>query len=353
VTLYACRIGLVSALLFSQVASAAAPSENEEMELYVKFHMSADREYDGEQHALSLSNNSSRFGFMGHHKTSQGHKFLWRIENKVYVDESGGKLGNPVYAGFELPMGKILMGFIDTPYKTFVSKFNVMDDTIADVRSILGYNALGADAADNLNVRARNAFLYSNTWGPFYYELLYSAEKGATGTSTGTDDNSQSGYSSRVEYRNKPYNLGIASEQWRGGNKLKGARIGARYQGKPWRAGVVYERINSSVNSVYQRSAYAIDAGYKINKSLIKAQYIVALANKRNADSGATMISFGDYYKIDKELTLYLIGTTLSNAANAKYRLGTSGHGDIISPGYGGDIWTLSLGLIFRVDWFL
>lgn len=338
-------------LIIFSTTSTCVYANDEKMDLYIKFHLSIDRGYDGQDQASSVSNNSSRFGFQGKHNIKKEYSFLWRIENKVYVDESGGKLGNPVYAGFKTKAGSILLGFIDTPYKSFVSKFNVMDDTIADVRSILGYNALGADATDNLNIRARNALLYKNKWGPYNLGMLYSAENGDQGTATGTDDNNLSGYSARLEYRQRYFTLGMAGEKWKGGNQLNGFRVGGRFRGNPVQGGVIWERIHSPTDSSYSRDAYALDIRYHATtKADIKTQYIVARPNKGTSNSGATMLAIGEYYKLDRKLSLYAIAANLTNSSNAKYRLGTSGHGDIISPSYGGDLWTLSLGLVFRID---
>jgi len=339
---------VVPLILLSQAMLVSAKSQD--MELYIKFHISLDRAYDGQQQASSLSNNSSRFGFQGFHKTKTGYKFVWRIENKVYIDESGGRLGNPVYAGFEGKAGQLLAGFIDTPYKSFVSKFNIMDDTVADVRSILGYNGLGSDAVGSLNVRARNALLYENKIGAYFISLLFSAENGDKGTTTGLDDNANGGYSARFEYEQANFNIGMAAEKWKGAKQLQGIRIGGRYRHKSILGGVVIERVDSSPDPRYRHDAYAIDVGYiNSNNNQVKLQFISATPDKSLPDSGARMLSLGDYYRVDKELSYYVIATKLINNSNAKYQLGTSGHGDIINPAYGGDIWALSFGVVFRI----
>ena len=52
---------------------------------------------------------------------------------------------------------------------------------------------------------------------------------------------------------------------------------------------------------------------------------------------------------IDSAISLYVIVTSLENGGNAEYRLGTSGHGDIIAPLAGDDVWAISFGLTYKM----
>lgn len=344
------------ATLFSVVAIIPAigfATESKDVELYIKIHMSLDQSYDGQNQALSVSNNSSRFGFRGNHKIDNKNIFHWRMENKVYIDESGGRLGNPAYAGFKTKYGRLFIGFIDTPYKTFVSKFNVMDDSIADVRSIFGYSSQGADVTDNLNVRARNAIFYDFVYQQFKFAALYSAEKASTGTATNLDDNSNDGYSASLEFKNSQLKFGAAAESWNSGQELRGVRIGGRYRVNKYDLGVVWERIDSPLDAKFDRDALSLDIGIQaLSNNRIKLQYIVADSNKVESASGAQMLTLSTYHNLDKKNILYLIATKLDNGKNAKYRLGTSGHGDIVVPEFGSNTWSVSLGVIYLVSKF-
>lgn len=337
-------------LTLSLFVSGKAKANDGTIELYAKIHFSIDRAHDGQDDALSLSNNSTRFGLQGEHNIEEGPDFVWRLEQKVYLDESGGRFGNPAYAGFKGNMGRVLAGFIDTPYKSFISKFNVMDDSIADVRSIMGYTAMGANATDNLNVRARNAIFYEYKWIKYRIAVLYSAEKDDSGTTTGVDDNSEDGYSASFDFIDDHLSLGMAAESWNGSKQLRGLRLGGRYKKGDYGYGLIWERIDSPYDPDYRRDAYAFDIGYSYGKAnRLKFQYQVAQSSEGVTDSGARMLSIGNYYQLDKAITLYVNGVRLNNEANAKYRLGTSGHGDIVAPAYGKDSWAISFGVIYKI----
>ena len=344
---------LITVLLIT--GNNAQANENDELELYAKVHLSIDMADDDQEKSVGLSNNSSRFGLQGKHRVNIKMAFLWRMEQKVYVDESGGRFGNPAYAGFEGRLGRVLAGFIDTPYKTFVSKFNVMDDTVADARSILSYSPLGEYEAvnvpaDNMNVRARNAIFYDKEWSSYKLALLYSMERGNEGTTSGMDDNDEAGISGSLEYKLEKLKLGIAAESWDGGQALQGIRIGGRYEWRGYDFGLVWEQIESSINSDYSRDAYALDVGFNLDEAnRLKIQYLNAEPSDGLPNSDASMFSIGSYHKLDNAMSLYLIATSLKNDGNAEYRLGTSGHGDIIAPLAGQDVWAISFGLTYKM----
>jgi len=338
---------LVTALLISTYAQA-----EEGFDFYAKLHMSVDGSSDGDSNETSLSNNSSRFGFQGRHQASPDIRFYWRMEQKVYVDESGGRFGNPTYAGLETDYGSVQAGFMDTPYKSLVSPFNIMDDTVADVRGIFGYSALGEDATRNLNVRARNAIMAQKHFDALAFSALYSFDYLADGTVNGQDDNSYAGYSVSLVYRKDQLMLGIANERWLDEVGLKGVRAGGRYDFGVLNSGVILETIDANQIAAYRRQAAAIDVQYRTGeRNIAKVQVGHASDYEGSSESGATQTSIGDYYSASDHLIFYLIYSRINNDRNARYRLGTSGHGDIISPAYGNDPWVISLGLSYRLDY--
>lgn len=351
---FVARLLLITLFLLS-CSNNVLSNESDGFELYAKVHLSIDMADDGQKESVSLSNNSSRFGLQGKHPINNETAFLWRMEQKVYMDESGGRFGNPAYAGFEGRLGRVLAGFIDTPYKSFVSKFNVMDDSVADVRSILSYSPLGEYEAvdvpaDNMNVRARNAIFYDKEWSNYKLALLYSMERGDEGIASGIDDNDKAGISGSFEYELDKLKLGIAAESWDGGQALQGIRIGGRYEWRGYDFGLVWEQIDSSTNPDYSRDAYALDVGFNLSEAnRLKIQYLTAESSDGLPNSGASMFSIGGYHKIDNAMSLYLIATVLENDENAAYRLGTSGHGDIIAPLAGGDVRAISFGLTYKM----
>jgi len=331
--------------------SSAALAEDS-FDFYAKLHISTDYSSDGDTTETSLSDNSSRFGFQGSHQATPDLGFYWRMEQKVYVDESGGRFGNPAYAGLDTLYGKYQAGFMDTPYKSLVSPFNIMDDTVADVRGILGYSALGEDATRNLNVRARNAIMAQKAFGKLQLAALYSFDYLAESTTSGQDNNNYDGYSVSLVYRETNLMLGLANERWLDNEGLNGIRLGARYDFGTFNSGLILETIGAKQNPAYRRQAAAVDVQYPLSSNnTAKFQLGYAGNYDGTSDSGATQFSIGGYHSVSDDLTFYLIYSRINNDSNARYRLGTSGHGDIISPTYGNDPWALSLGLSYRLDY--
>ena len=175
-------------------------------------------------------------------------------------------------------------------------------------------------------------------------------ERGDEGIASGMDDNDKAGISGSFEYELDKLKLGLAAESWDGGQALQGIRIGGRYEWRGYDFGVVWEQIDSSTNPDYSRDAYALDVGFNLDEpNRLKIQYLNAKSSDGLPNSGASMISIGGYHKIDNAMSLYLIATSLKNDGNAEYRLGTSGHGDIIAPLAGGDVRAISFGLTYKM----
>lgn len=339
---------VVSLLLMTSSATFAEDT----VDFYTKIHLSLDAASDGSSQQGDLSNNSSRFGFQGSHQATPELDFYWRLEQKVYVDESDGRFANPAYAGIEGRFGKLQAGFMDTPYKSLVSPFNIMDDTVADVRGILGYSALGVDATRNLNVRARNAIMAQTQLAGVTLCALYSFDYLAEGNTSGLDNNDYSGYSASLVYKDGRWLLGGAIEQWQDSEAIKGIRLGVRHDFGPWNAGLIVEQSDAELTAAYRHQAAAVDLQYPFGvRHTARLQLAVADDYEGVADSGARQFAVGDYYAASEALQFYLIYSQLENDINAKYRLGTSGRGDIIAPIYGDDPWALSLGFSYRLDY--
>ena len=89
-------------IIFLVISSNALATESDDFELYAKIHLSIDMADDDQEESVSLSNNSSRFGFQGKHPINNETAFLWRMEQKVYMDESGGRFGSTCLKGQSL-----------------------------------------------------------------------------------------------------------------------------------------------------------------------------------------------------------------------------------------------------------
>ncbi|MDH5377161.1 MAG: porin, partial [Gammaproteobacteria bacterium] len=179
---------------------------------YGKLHISADAiqfEKSKEDRKL-LSSNSTRVGFKGSEELGETMKAIWKLEGGLdLTGETSGFTVRNRYLGLINPLGMVVAGVHDTPYKSLGAKFDIMPNTIADRRSILG-NVNGTRYLDN---RAENALMYvSHVISGL--ELRFMASSGGAqeeGTEGGIDKNPVNSFS--AIYKGNAGFLGAAYEE--------------------------------------------------------------------------------------------------------------------------------------------
>ena len=146
-------------------------------------------------------------------------------------------------------------------------------------------------------------------------------------------------------------NLGLAYEnesKIASGNDVDGWRASASGKWGAFRAGLIYENLNSDT-AVYDRTAWGINAGFKVTKvTEVRAQYLKANDYKGVSDSGGNMASIGVFNKIDKQTSVYLAYTRTNNDTNAKFQAVDGGHGDEIKTDLGKTPSAFSAGVVFQ-----
>lgn len=103
--------------------------------------------------AWTVTSNSSRLGFKGSEDLGGGLKAVYKIEYGVDLADTGTVSNRNQYVGLSGGMGTVLLGRHDTPTKMVQGKFDVFNDTVADMVTATGGGVDG-------DVRANNVIAY-------------------------------------------------------------------------------------------------------------------------------------------------------------------------------------------------
>jgi predicted porin len=103
--------------------------------------------------AWTVTSNSSRLGFKGSEDLGGGLKAVYKIEYGVDLADTATVSNRNQYVGLSGGMGTVLLGRHDTPTKMVQGKFDVFNDTVADMVTSTGGGVDG-------DVRANNVIAY-------------------------------------------------------------------------------------------------------------------------------------------------------------------------------------------------
>lgn len=347
-------IGTSLALISASNVTHAVEIAGKKLEIYGKVHLSidaSDPDAAGQSSQTSISNNSSRLGFKGEHTLNDSAKVLWKYEQGVNVEETGGTFASRnTYLGLTGHYGTVLVGHHDTPSKTLGSKWGMFSDTVGDRRAIFGaYSGYG----NKMNDRGENAILYKNKFANLELQAMYSASNPTTGVSGSLDDNSSDLTSVSLTYNNESWNVGVAAENWskdpeNAAVEVDNIRFALRYSMDKMKLGFIYESTDS-VDNVFNRDAYGVNALYKVSDAMdIRLQHLIADSYEGQTSSGATQTALGVFNKLDKVTQVYAVYTSTSNEANASYQGVDGGHGDELTTVAGGSPSAISVGAIYK-----
>ena len=345
-------VATAASILLPATSAYAVQVVDKKLEIYGKVHLSVDSS-DTDNTAVTndgvgISSNSSRLGFKGELPAGDL-KFIYKIESEVSFDEGGSSLaGRNTYAGLKGGFGQVILGQHDTPFKTIGSKWGIFGDSVGERRAILG---AGYTKGNQLNERAKNAIMYTFKTKAITFDALYANDP--EGNNSGIQDDTDANVLSvGLRYKNGPFWVGIASEQWEQHSKIADGdalRIAARYKFGSAQVGLIYESIDSDTVNEWKRDVTGLNLKFKVSKTTdIRAQYLVADDADNTADTGAEKISLGVFHKLDKNAQVYIAYGATDNDANAKFQAVDGGHGDEVKTAAGQDPSALSLGLIYK-----
>lgn len=351
---------ILSAMLCAAVVMPGTAGAYEiigkKLEIYGKAHISIDasdndRAAPNNQSDASVSSNSSRLGFKGQHDINEKLAVVYKIEQEIKFDEGSGTFATRnAYVGLKGGFGTILAGQHDTPFKDVGSHWGMFGDTIADRRAILGASATNGNKVNN---RGKNAVMYVSKFdGPVELRAMYATD-GADSASGAIDNNDNDLFSASLEYKTKKLRVGAAYEDWNNLDnsygQVDGWRVAGSYDFGQFKAGLIYESLDSNDSPQFDRNVWGINGAFKVGSDTsIKAQYLVAGDYNGVNKSGADMISVGVFNKLDKQTTIYAAYTRTDNEANAKFQAVDGGHGDEVKTDLGKTPSAASVGLIFK-----
>lgn len=335
--------------------AAAAADNGDSMTVYGKIHLSVDaydndRAAPNDQSGVSLSSNSSRVGFKGHHSLENGMQMLWKVEQQVDVDESGGNWATRnTYAGLKGGFGTLIAGYHDTPYKDIGGEYTLFGDTIGDRRAIVG---AFVGEGNKMNNRGKNALMYVGDFGPMEFRAMYAADQ--TGGS-GADNNDNDMTSASLMWKSGPASVGVAYADYSdllkdGASSVTGIRVGAGFGfGGGMKVQAIYETTSSDDNPVLERDVYGANFAMPVGSAgTLGLQYLAAGDYKNSSNTGATMASIGYFRKLDRQTQVYAMYSQTSNDDGADFQGIDGGHGDEVKTDLGGSPSAFSLGLVYK-----
>jgi predicted porin len=355
--------------------------------LYGWADVSAEATDNGKEKVNQVSSNLSYFGVKASKDLgSSGIKAIAQFETLVNVSgtptETSGLGSRNSFVGLQGGFGKLMLGKTDTPYKRATAKMDPFSASVGDYNSIMGNT--GGDLRAEFDIRQPHSIFWdSPVVGGFSANLLYSpgqklnnlagannyaypqGEKvcsGATPGSSGSafDAGSNScndgafgnAYSAAFNYANGPF-FGTASYERHqavdrtgdtGGvvSPESAAKIGVSYTiarnkisaivEKLYRDGGIVGTLNERARTgFYLSDVFDLGNHYDLMAAWAHAGQTPGGPDFGTADDKANMYAVGMKYHIDKQTSLYAVGSLLKNGAGAHYALGAGGHGVAIA----------------------
>ena len=347
---------LLAVLLLGGIGGAAQASalQNDRVEIYGTMRVSADYidvDAPDEGGGLGVSSNTSLFGLRGALPIDRDYTALYQIEQTIYTDETGGDLATrDTFLGVDTPMGKVMVGYMDTPYKYMGLVFSSYTTTAADPHAIFG--AASSGGSPRLDLRGRNAIQYRGHLGDtLFMRLMYST--GYVEDDYGRDDNDSNMYSASLRWKApRGLQLGAAYVRyadWAGiGARIDGYRLGARYSLGRWTLKALFESTDSDKVDAISRNAYGLGAEYGLTaKTRLGVQWMHA-DESDVGDDAADRYVLALIHDISKRLSVHAVAATTQNDDAASYRITDYGHGDKVNTVAGGDPSVFSIGATLR-----
>ncbi|MHB9118285.1 MAG: porin [Burkholderiales bacterium] len=361
---------LIALAVTGAFVAPAAMADSGNVVIYGKIHASYDITDNGNGGATGvngtrtnkISDNQSRIGFKGSEDLGNGLSAIWQVENKINVDGVAGAWNSRnTFLGLSgKSWGTVLLGKLDTPYKSSTRDLDNFGDTLADNRSIMG----GGDKAQaNFDGRPNNVLAYvSPKFNGFDAAIAYVA-----GAETATTSGQKKGnaWSLDGKYENGPLFAALAYERHNLGDAGTGTlgagtpdksekawKLGIGYKMDAFKVGFVYEKTSDDNSPTgtekFGHNAYTLNGGYTFGSNEAKIAYTRAGDVASNSDSGAKQWSLGLDHNLSKRTKVYALYTNLNNDTNGSWALGStySAGGGLAANGTNATQSAFSLGMM-------
>jgi predicted porin len=251
-------------------------------------------------------------------------KAIWQFESNASFGSGNTSFGGRnSYLGLQGDWGTLLGGKHDTPFKTTGRKFDLFGDQVGDSRNLIQLSYAG----DNWDLRPNNVVAYKSPkmGGGFDIVAAYVLDDAT--------DNSNA-LSASLNWKTGDFFTSLAYESHdeglnTGPDSSSGIRLGLQWSPGAWKLNAFYQTISDIDGfSGDDADAYGVGAGYKMGKSVLKAQYYAISPDVPGVnDIDSTTVAVGWDYNMSKRTTAYIAYAMTSNDTNTYACADAGGHG--------------------------
>ncbi len=255
---------------------------------------------------------ASRLGFKGQESLGNGLSVSFVLESQIEADQgvssyAGRIFSSQSWVALNGGFGSITLGRMFTPYFGAIAS-NDPFDAKGPGESTRVFQDSG--------VRMDNTIKYSLPAGlhGLYGDLAYGAGESAAGNRANRQLSMDAGYAAG------PLNVVLACHDSNDAHGAKLARshlIGASYDFGVAKAWMVLAR--SRNDATLDTDDTLLGVSVPFGRNMLAADY-VHKRDRFNARADATQLAIGYYYTLSQRTNLYMIGSRLSNDANASYQ---------------------------------
>ena len=336
-------------------------------QLYGLAHLSSDMVRTGGENKFAMGSNGSRLGFKGSEELALSMQVVWKLESQFdFTGESATIKGRNRYLGVVSPFGTVVGGYQDTPMRTLGMKVDVMEDSLADRRSVIGAvrDQYEAVTTDRFNLRARRSIMYvSPRIAGLQVRAMIALREFGNFSKDYTAGHTEMLTSYSAVYKTQLFYIGAAYEEQDYLTATSVTRFSGGFNLTDTDLNLIYEIMDSGKESVLDRKGYGASLRYWFYDTALIAQGFYAGDDFHNLNSNGLMMAAGLLQRMSKNVELYIIAAGVKNDALGAYSLGAAGvkndapgsyafgaadHGESFLPvAYGGDLLGVSLGMTY------
>ncbi|MDH5218725.1 MAG: porin [Gammaproteobacteria bacterium] len=338
---------LISALLATlpQVVKA-------DYQLYGMAHLSSDVVRVGGESRFAMGSNGSRLGFKGSEELGASMQVVWKLESQFdFTGESATLSGRNRYLGVVSPFGTLVGGYQDSPFRTLGIKVDVMEDSLADRRSIIGAVRDQYDpvTSNRFNLRAKRSIMYvSPRIAGLQVRAMLALREFGNFSKDFTPERTEMLSSYSAVYKTRFFYLGAAYEEQDYLPDTFVARFSGGFNLTDIDLNIIYEMMESGKDTVMDREGYGVSLRYWFFDTALIAQGFYAGDDYWNLNSNGLMLAVGLLQRMSKNVEIYFISAGVKNDTVGAYSLGAADHGENFFPvSYGGDLLGVSLGMTY------
>jgi predicted porin len=307
-------------LIAVAVATAfAAPAVMADATLYGLANMSigtSSSDATGTKEDNAIRSTASRFGIKGSNDLGNGLKAVYQAEFQIDMASNDLSISSRnQFAGLAGGFGTIMLGKLDTPYKSAIGKVDMFADTLGDMSTktvAVNTNTAGATTAESDKlasiqgeVRAANSLTYVS---PKFEGVQLSVQ---TSDHDGSDAAAEQNMTSvSVSYTGVKglmvaYSMDTDATDGKGTGAAKDDRsaLSATYAIDNMKFGLIYETVDASD----ELTTVLVNGSYKMDEMTFKAQYATAMTDSGNGVDGDSNLSLGVDYGFNKTTKAYFV----------------------------------------------